>query len=460
MKWVLGLAAVALLLGGCSSRPQRPPLDQRTPDYRLTVSHQLGSPLSANRQPDGATVPLVVTLRGHAVEQVPTDLGVRAAARSPLIMVGTNEPVPAAASLSETLRILTDVSPLPTAAVTGGTAFGAVSQPMEHRLVIPAGSSGTIRLSPMARDGVDVELTVSGPGLFGSSQPTLLLRTFAPQQATSAEPDEPIDPTPLGQSVLIDWPLDASEGSIGLTWPSLPQLGLPQAMVFQIDVARVQPGTDEATEAESIAARLAAERDAPPAPAVRNTITGALEGAVSPEQQRRAIVFIAREVGADLAAEAALLADSVALPRLAETAAGVIEQTSPGANPQAFGWLLDRGTIVSLATLHGENTLAPELSAMLSARYGEVGRDPSTLGELATASANRDDFRTRLEGEHLILLEDISPAARVRAFEWMRAQELAPDAYDPLASPRDRRIAIEAHLQPATQPTTQPSAQP
>jgi len=93
---------------------------------------------------------------------------------------------------------------------------------------------------------------------------------------------------------------------------------------------------------------------------------------------------------------------------------------------------------------------AASLAATFSARFGEVGLDPSTVAELATASGSREDFQTRLQAEHILLLEDTSPAARVRAFDWMRANGVAPADYDPLGSRAARRAAIEKHLNPPT----------
>jgi hypothetical protein len=102
---------------------------------------------------------------------------------------------------------------------------------------------------------------------------------------------------------------------------------------------------------------------------------------------------------------------------------------------------------------------------MLSARFGEAGRDPGSLGELAAASPSRADFETRVLAENLLLLDDASPASRVRAFEWLSSRNGAPQGYNPLGNPAERRAAIDAHLQsltrqPETNPATQPSSQP
>ncbi|MCS7034766.1 MAG: hypothetical protein NZ561_12355, partial [Phycisphaerae bacterium] len=62
----------------------------------------------------------------------------------------------------------------------------------------------------------------------------------------------------------------------------------------------------------------------------------------------------------------------------------------------------------------------------------------------------------RLIAENLIYLSDNSPAAQVRAYDWLRSRGRAPDSFDPLADPRSRRTALEQFLnRPATQ-THQP----
>jgi hypothetical protein len=76
-----------------------------------------------------------------------------------------------------------------------------------------------------------------------------------------------------------------------------------------------------------------------------------------------------------------------------------------------------------------------------------VGRDPAGLPALADKSATRADMATRLEAEHLILLDDASPALRVRAYDWLSQRNAAPAGYDPLGQTQARRAAMDRHLQ-------------
>jgi hypothetical protein len=66
-----------------------------------------------------------------------------------------------------------------------------------------------------------------------------------------------------------------------------------------------------------------------------------------------------------------------------------------------------------------------------------------TLREQVAESRDLADLERRLINENRISLEDMSPAARTRAYEWLRQRELAPAGYDPLASAKERRVALD-----------------
>ena len=47
-----------------------------------------------------------------------------------------------------------------------------------------------------------------------------------------------------------------------------------------------------------------------------------------------------------------------------------------------------------------------------------------------------------------------SPALRVRAYDWLADRGQAPPDYDPLASPRARRAALEKYQEATTRPSS------
>jgi hypothetical protein len=164
------------------------------------------------------------------------------------------------------------------------------------------------------------------------------------------------------------------------------------------------------------------------------------------------------DLHADVTLEASLLLGDNDLPPLATAVAGALGAAPADAEAAQLAWLADRATLAALAKPPGGGEVAPAVRAMLSARFGEVGRDAGALAELAAASPSRADFDARVRAENVILLDDASPAARVRAFEWASRRDAkgALKGYEPMAPPSQRRQAIENYLQSLT-PATRPA---
>jgi len=66
------------------------------------------------------------------------------------------------------------------------------------------------------------------------------------------------------------------------------------------------------------------------------------------------------------------------------------------------------------------------------------------LGDALGSSASLASLRARILEENRIALEGSSPAARVRAHDWLAEQGLAVPGYDPLADGPARRAALRA----------------
>jgi hypothetical protein len=164
---------------------------------------------------------------------------------------------------------------------------------------------------------------------------------------------------------------------------------------------------------------------------------------------RAALAQAAAEAGAPLCGELALSADDATAKRLAERIrakfAGPTTQSK-----EAVAWAMDSACIELLAEMETAGPLPPEVTTVLSVHAGETGRSAATLAELAKSAGSVAEFEQRVAAENYIDLEDNSPAARVRAFDWLSARKLAPAGYDPLAPPRQRRAALDkAAEQPA-----------
>ena len=81
-----------------------------------------------------------------------------------------------------------------------------------------------------------------------------------------------------------------------------------------------------------------------------------------------------------------------------------------------------------------EDGEAPEYFALLTVHAGELARHGSSLADLAGRATTVDELHGAIAGENRVFLEDPSPSARVRSYEWLRRREQAPTDFDPLAS--------------------------
>jgi hypothetical protein len=113
--------------------------------------------------------------------------------------------------------------------------------------------------------------------------------------------------------------------------------------------------------------------------------------------------------------------------------------------PAQFGWQLEVLTLQELAALQSAEKLPAELEGVLSRYAGEAARNAGSLEEL-TRVQGRDQLRARLIAENFTYLEDASPSARVRAYDWLKTRGHAPEKYDPLGPAKARSAAIDAAM--------------
>jgi hypothetical protein len=171
----------------------------------------------------------------------------------------------------------------------------------------------------------------------------------------------------------------------------------------------------------------------------------ARQAAQDPKARRAAMVYLAAQAGADFSRNAYLVADDAALSRmLDDVAKRVAADQSSDRSDAALAWLLDCSTCQILAKSLSGNQLSPQLQTVLTDFAGEAGRNPSSMDQITRNLTSRADLDKRLLTENRIYLEDGSPAARVRAFDWLKSRGKAPNGFDPLGSPRARRDALQA----------------
>jgi hypothetical protein len=268
-----------------------------------------------------------------------------------------------------------------------------------------------------------------------------------PAPAANA-PDSPHWPSGVYQYELaiLDDPVAAEPQSFLVIQP-FRFAGMPNQAVaafVTIDAPAVDAGFKAAL------ARCRSDLAANPAAEENPIWTLGLARAISeldePARRRAALVYLAQQGDSSLCQDVAMLADDA---MLAGIAAGV-KRDAPAAinegNLPRFTWILDQSAISAMQPLLTKATLPPELFAVLTEHFGEPGRHAAAVDDIMKDTSSTAELRQKLISENYIYLEDSSPASRVRAFNWLTAQHLAPAGFDPLGSPKQRRTALDQAL--------------
>ena len=123
----------------------------------------------------------------------------------------------------------------------------------------------------------------------------------------------------------------------------------------------------------------------------------------------------------------------------------MLESADPDSPPTASDLqrLLDRTALQAMCRAAESETLTPELQSVLALHTGDVARRPDAILAMLGQVGDSPSLRQRLIAENYIALEDTSPAARVRAYDWLAAHDRAPAGFDPLADAKSRRAAID-----------------
>lgn len=210
---------------------------------------------------------------------------------------------------------------------------------------------------------------------------------------------------------------------------------------------------------------LAATSDRPSSGGAWAGINVAMQGLGNPVQRRAVILYLCTQTQTTLCQHVALVADDTVLTQLATA----LQKAAPPPTPtpatdsamlRDLGWRIDQAAFNLLTQLLTQIQTQPrgrmpeELAACLVAFAGEPGRHADSLEEIARGLKSREDLLNRLVQENTIYLEDSSPSARVRAYDWLmqRQPPRAPTGYDPLASPAARHLALDRAQNAATAP--------
>ncbi|QDV06806.1 hypothetical protein Poly30_23210 [Planctomycetes bacterium Poly30] len=284
---------------------------------------------------------------------------------------------------------------------------------------------------------------------------TRLREAFLEDPSISATPPPPAQDEVLRREVLnigrypeIDSPL-----VLHLDSPFSEGNGAALAMVVETLRPDQVEGSNEAealAELAEAAAALAANQS-PLTEETRHKIerTEALD-VFQLRGGRSALLQVAVESDATLTQELALVADAEVLQALGERAFPTAEAGStpvPAGEPTRevpIGWRLDSAAWNLLAERALSETLDPELMGVFYRRAGAVAAFPDIIQDaLKAARGERAKFDERLMTEQRYFLEDPSPSARLRAYDWLREYGVELADYDPLGERKERQAALE-----------------
>ncbi len=218
-------------------------------------------------------------------------------------------------------------------------------------------------------------------------------------------------------------------------------------------ILKIRPPKDPSEAARAIAMLKPSQLKAQAMPTVEQLLVQqTLQTARENRSARRsAIVYLASQSRATICEDAAISADDDFLKALADELANRLADARTAASMSAIGWVLDGTAFDLLARQQLQKKLNSRLTAVLLMHSGEVGRSGSSLEQLIGKAASRNDLENRLIAENFLYLEDVSPAARIRAYDWLARKQKAPAGYDPLGSAADRKKAIDAALEEMAQ---------
>ncbi|HEX8339816.1 MAG TPA: hypothetical protein VF624_02805 [Tepidisphaeraceae bacterium] len=210
-------------------------------------------------------------------------------------------------------------------------------------------------------------------------------------------------------------------------------------------LAALQAGAK--TSAESAARSIATQPAGTPQQVLIQTALQQL--AKGSESPRGTLNYVAAQSGASLTGELALVADERMLGLLVQQVVKAVgDSTGPGGQlrpPAEIALALERASADVLISVRNSATdsLSGAVLGTLDSYAGEVGHQPDSLLAVIRQSSSVGDLATRLVAENFIFLEDPSPPARVRAYDWLAARGHDLRGYDPLARGRDRRAAVD-----------------
>lgn len=445
---------LALIAGSCASAPPIEPPAPLTIESRSFPGSTLSGPVFERPQLEQDPWPVDVRIACVPVVPAPSGEPLSRFVRHVLVEP-RGEPLGLRTELGAGVRV-----------VLGADALAGATWEQRRLGALWPGSSASWRTAsnPVAEDPPRpswdaLALTVSRPR--DGAAPVELTLSFEGDVVPASEeddaPEQAAAPERTVELVVLDLPADALQHGVRFVLPA-PRRGLPRAaQVLELRVgsawdgarpglaeARVR-GLDDIERSLARAGEASAALD--PQAAFELERRRALEALERDRLQRSALLFLAGATDAEPTAEVALVvSDPTLADLLVALRDGLAQLPTAPESADDFGWFLERVTYRWLArrALDPAVGLEPELHAALLRHAGELGRYPDLVLETVARCSGQADLRLRIQQENQVFLEDSHPAARVRAYDWLKARGLAPADYDPLGTLEQRRRAIAA----------------
>jgi hypothetical protein len=356
-----------------------------------------------------------------------------------------------------------DLVPLPGVIATGTTARMRILNRQPR--VLP-------HLTEPVREGVSVEVgqTVDGNsylvalGLLRVLEPEPPLPTagLGPEErgTSLSEREAATFEAVRREAVILTLPIPEEPVRIAALVPAdfLATGGEALAIVITVTGAPPEDTEDGASharkvadfEAERVRINEAREHETIGTPVERQIWTGlksALAGLRNPEARRSALAYLGRTTEAWLAEDVALSASREALDLIVDRALEKIGTPDEKPDAAELGLELEQSAYEIAHEFLRSQEAPPGLEGIILRHTGEVGRHPAMLSEFVEKAASLADLRERLVAENIVFLEDSSPVSRVRAYDWLSENRRAPEGFDPLASRKERRAAMNRFLE-------------
>ena len=319
---------------------------------------------------------------------------------------------------------------------------------------------GSVPKAVRMRVAFDGTFARAGVGI-ASAAPRLSPDTvLSPEQALY----RPGGPAPLEEWVRPALKLTAASSPMVVLVPSPFNTGEGETLALRFSLGRAYDAELDEDSRTALDAGIkntleSAERTAfkefgtlrsAPVSSTERTVFAALEGLRYAKDLRAVFSYLTGVLEPPLALDLVLTADEGMLAELAEHIA-----TDRLLTPETMGpdsgldgdfdarWSIERGAWSLLVERSLGSALTPGDASLLLRHGGEVGRFPTLLEGALGAARDTTEFYTYLETENRVFLRDASPAARVRAFDWLSARNLAPEGFNPLGTRGARRIVLD-----------------